>query len=85
MPCYHRNFKEQKVDDERNQRENYHPKFNDIEGKKDRHHSGNQESKREEHLTNIVKATDENSKPKFKNRDKLPGRENTATPKEEFE
>ena len=31
------------------------------------------------HLTNIVKGTDENSKPKFKNKDKLLGRGNTAT------
>ena len=31
------------------------------------------------HLTNIVKGTDENSKPKFKNKDKVLGRGNTAT------
>ena len=31
------------------------------------------------HLTNIVKGTDENSNPKFKNKDKVLGRGNTAT------
>ena len=31
------------------------------------------------HLTNIVKGTDEKSKPKFKNKDKVLGRGNTAT------
>ena len=37
------------------------------------------------HLTNIVKAMDENSKPKFKEREKMPKRQVANTTKEEIE